>query len=170
MISYLMKIIGGVLAVLLLVFVPLVSYICVDEIALTRENWNQLENYIDIVCDKGLLTKEDYDRFILKLNKNGIIYDVNIEILRKIALPESNGTAKITYQLVGFYTSSPNEEYQILDNTKVLLQGDIVNIKCIPINKTTGQLMMSNLTNINRNNQTLSLSNMVRNKGVGDIS
>lgn len=167
MISYISKIVGGILAIILLVFVPLVSKICVDEIAMVRKNWNAVENYTDIVCDKGLLTKEDYQSFIQNISSNGVMYEVNIEVLRRIALPESEGIADIIYQPVGYYSSSPNSEYQILIETKALHQGDIINVKCIPINQTTGQLLLSKLTKVNRINQILSLSGMVRNMGVG---
>lgn len=161
-----MKLAGGVLAIILLVFVPLVTKVCIDEIGITRENWNTLENYIDIVKDKGLLTKEDYDDFVLKLSSNGIIYDIEIEISRKIALPESEGTSKIIYQPIGYYSSFPDKNYQVLNNTKLLYKGDIATVICTPANQTVGQVILSKLLKVNKNNTTLSLSGMVRNNGM----
>ncbi len=165
--SYLMKIIGGVLAIVLLMFVPLVTKIAVDEIGIMRKSWNAVENYVDIVNDKGLLTKSDYEDFILKLSSNGIIYKVDIEISRRIAVPVSAGTANIIYQPVGFYSSSPSEDYQILSNTKALYKGDIVTVTCVPLNKTVGQIILTNLTKVNGQSVSLSLSGMVRNNGEG---
>ena len=47
-----MKLIGGILAVILLTFVPLVTKVCIDEIEITRKGWNYLENYVDTVTEK----------------------------------------------------------------------------------------------------------------------
>lgn len=167
MTSYLMKIIGGVLAIVLLMFVPLTTRVAIDEIGIMRKSWNYTCNYVDIVNDKGLLTKSDYEDFISNLSSGGIIYKVDIEISRRIAIPESTGTANIIYQPVGFYTSSPTENYQILNSTKALYKGDIVTITCTPMNMTVGQAILSKLTKAGNHGTTLSLSGMVRNNGVG---
>ena len=167
MTSYLMKLIGGILAVILLAFVPLVTKVCIDEIEITRKGWNYLENYVDTVTDKGLLTEDDYEDFVRRLSANGVIYDVDIEVSRKIALPESEGTAEIIYQPVGFYSSSPNESYQILIGKKALYKGDIITVTCTPVNSTTGQVMVSKFTRSTAKSETFSLSGMVRNNGVG---
>lgn len=167
MTSYLMKLIGGILAIILLTLVPLVTKVCVDEIGIVRKGWNNLENYVDIVSDKGLLTEDDYNDFVLKLNSDGIIYDVDIEISRRIALPEQAGTAEIIYQPVGFYSSSPEENYQVLSGKKSLYKGDIVTVTCTPLNSTAGQIITSKVTKTGSKNDVLSLSSMVRNNGAG---
>jgi translation initiation factor IF-1 len=158
-----MKIIGAVLAVLLLIFIPIVTAVEKNDIGIERTAWNCVQNYTDIIADKGRITSEDYERFMLKLGATGIAWRVTVTVdSRRVYAGSVLGQMEVRHVTTHVFKSETGGIF----NTNVRLRkGDIVTVSIVSLNKTSGQQLAENILNIWTAPSEISLAAMVRNDG-----
>ena len=163
MASFPMKMIGAVLAVLLLIFVPIVTAVEKNDIGIERTAWNCVQNYTDIIADKGRIASDDYDKFMLKLGATGIAWSVTVTVdSRRVYAGNVAGQMEVRHITTHVFKS---DNGGIFDANEALRKGDIVTVSIVSLNKTSGQQLMENILKIWSPPSEISLAAMVRNDG-----
>lgn len=172
--SFLSKMIGGLLTVILLVFIPLLSSACISNLRTERLSWNYLELYTDIIADKGSLQEEDYKTFTNNLSSTGVAWDIEIEVQQVWALPDTVGSTTTDvntgYTVVYAWNSSKGNNMSHSSNyvnssNKHIKAGDIIKVTCRPINKTFSQALVGTLSGMDMQSHVVTSSKMIRNDG-----
>jgi len=158
-----MKLIGAILALLLLVFIPIVTAVEKSDIGIERTAWNSVQNYVDIIADKGRITSDDYSKFMLKLGSTGIAWDVTVTVdSRRVYAGSIAGQMEVRHVTTHVFKS---ESGGIFNTNVPLRKGDIVTVSVEAINKTAGQQLTENILRIWTAPSEMSLAVMVRNNG-----
>lgn len=172
--SFLSKIIGGLLAVVLLVFIPLVSSACISNLRTERLSWNYLELYTDIISDKGSIQEADYKTFMNNMAATGLAWDIEIEVQQVWATPlnDVSGGDKVSTSYTTVYVWNSGKGNIVTDNanwvstdSKRIKAGDIVTVTCRPINKTFAQSLVKTLSGMDMSATKITSSKMIRNDG-----
>ena len=158
-----MKIAGAVLAILLLIFVPIVTAVEKNDIGIERTAWNSVQNYLDIIADKGRITSDDYSKFMLQLGATGLAWDVTVTVdSRRVYAGSVHGQMEVRHITTHIYKSSGGG---ISNTNDPLRKGDIVSVSITALNKTAGQQLAENILRVWSAPTEISLSAMVRNDG-----
>ena len=163
MTSFPMKMIGAALAILLLVFVPIVTAVEKNEIAIERIAWNCVQNYTDVIADKGRISSDDYDKFLLKLGAAGLAWKVTVTVdSRRVYAADVVGEMEVKHVTTHVYKS---DNGGIFNTNERLRKGDIVTVSIESLNKSGGQQLAENILKVWSAPAEMSLSAMVRNDG-----
>lgn len=163
MASFPMKLVGAILTVLLLIFVPIVTAVEKTDIGIERTAWNCLQNYMDIIADKGRITSDDYDKFMLKLGATGLAWNVTVTVdSRRVYAGTVIGQMEVRHVTTHIYKSDSGG---IFNTNEPLRKGDIVTVHIESLNKTAGQQLAENILKIWTAPTEMSLAAMVRNDG-----
>jgi len=161
MTSFVPKIIGVILALVLLILAPMVCKSNIDEIAIERTTWNALEMYVDIIADKGQLTVSDYTDFVKRVSSKGLAFNITITTSIRRAFPSGADGFEIKY--------IDNSVIRSIEGGVTTLtkfgKGDIVSVEIEAINKTRAQRINQLLFNITTPFKNMKLSKMIRNMG-----
>jgi len=161
--SFPLKLVGAILTVLLLIFVPIVTAVEKTDIGIERTAWNCLQNYTDIIADKGRITSDDYDKFMLKLGSTGLAWKVTVTVdSRRVYAGSVLGQMEVRHVTTHVYKSDSGG---ILNTNEALRKGDIVTVSIESLNKTAGQQLTENILKIWTAPSEMSLAAMVRNDG-----
>lgn len=130
------KIVTIVLIVILLVMAPLLnSYIQTEAIA-KRVILNEVEQFIDKVTDKGSVTEEDLNQLYLDLNSHGLILDVNVKRLIRVASLTPGNKLKTVYFAA-----------EDMENTNV---GDVIQVTVSEMGVSPGRKLLYSLLHIDQ--------------------
>lgn len=175
MMSFISRVIGLVLALALLIGIPLVSEVSINNLRGERMSWNYLELYTDIISDKGLITQEDFDDFQTNMSVVPVLYNTVITVERLDYQPISSNNTNTTSGYVVVYKWDGQDDKSVLDSkigsipntaTSVKLKaGDIVTIEMTPMTTSVGQRLVKSLTGLDATNHTITTSRMIRNDG-----
>lgn len=72
------KLFGVIVLSLALIFVPIVATTQYNEVTVQRLTLNTVQNYLDVVTDKGTITVTDYENFLDDLHAIGLVFDVSV--------------------------------------------------------------------------------------------
>ena len=164
--SFLSKIIGVVLAVILLIFVPAVGKASLNCLRSERISWDYLELFTDTIADKGSITQADYIEFMNNMATSGVTYDVQIRIDKLLAMPPTAPTDAYfttSYDTQYIWNSSTGES---IEYTKAEA-GDILVVTCKPVSKTFSQSFINAISHIDIQSSNIISSKMIRNNGGG---
>jgi len=158
-----MKLVGAILAVLLLIFVPIVTAVEKNDIGIERTAWNCLQNYTDIIADKGRITSDDYEKFLLRLGATGLAWDITLTVdSRRVYAGTAIGQMEVRHITTHVFKSDSGG---IINTNEPLRKGDIVTVSIESLNKTAGQQLTENILKIWSSPSEMSLAAMVRNDG-----
>jgi hypothetical protein len=158
-----MKIIGAILTVLLLVFVPIVTAVEKNDIGIERTAWNTLQNYTDIIADKGRITSDDYDRFMLRLGATGLAWSITVTVdSRRVYAGNAAGQMEVRHITTHVFKSDSGGIWGV---NEALRKGDIVTVHIESLNKTAGQQLTENILKIWSAPTEMTLAAMIRNDG-----
>jgi len=161
--SFPMKVAGAVLAVLMLVFIPIVTAVEKNDIGIERTAWNCVQNYTDIIADKGRITSDDYEKFMLNLGATGIAWKVTVTVdSRRVYAGSVIGQMEVRHVTTHVFKSDSGG---IFNTNEQLRKGDIVTVIVVSLNKTSGQQLAENILKIWASPSEISLAAMVRNDG-----
>lgn len=109
------KMIGVILFVLCLFFIPTSIYVCINDITSTRTIMNETRNFIDKVADSGVCTDEMLSDFYLGCSSCGVPVNTKVKRYEAVINPVAQDTESGT-QL----TYTPNSDISTFN------QGDVV--------------------------------------------
>lgn len=166
MASFLSKILGVVLAVVLLVFVPAMGKASLNCLRSERISWDYLELFTDVIADKGSVTQSDYIEFMNNMATSGVTYDVQIRIDKLLALPAttpSGNSYTTSYATQFVWSSSQGDKLEYTEAEA----GDIIIVTCTPVSKTFSQSFINAISHIDIQSSHIISSKMIRNNGGG---
>ena len=99
MIDYVNKIVTIILIAILLIMAPLLISYKTEEMIAKREILNDVDTFIEKICDSKQIDASDIDNLYLTVNAHGMVVDVDVErLVYAMALDE--GTGEYTYDYV----------------------------------------------------------------------
>lgn len=150
-------IISVVIAAIMCLLVP-ITYIAANESLYTsRSALNSVSEYVDIVTDKGSITKSDYDDFLSNLFSTGINFEVSIGREKRL-VHSINGDIKTEYVATDFISSSGGFKNDIECN-----KGDIITVTIKGKNKQRSTIVLERILNVYTPNVDYTMTGMVRN-------
>ena len=162
MVSLPSKVIGVILAFVMLVFAPLVILSLTANIRTERIVWNALTNYTDIVADRGKLTQKDFDTFMSRLGASMVNFDVTITVQRRQIIPSPTvpGGHEIIFTSAGLWRNVTGFASDV-----VLHAGDNVQVTLMPLSRTHSDNVLSNVVGIHQERSPIVFARNVRNTG-----
>lgn len=147
--DFLNKLIGVVLAFVLLAAGPLVNRGLAGDLEMKRSVLNEMTNFLDKVSDNGRITNLDLSNYYLALNSYGVAMDAKVNRYMKVVNPDGAGSTYTTY------TAS--------EDVTTYNQGDIVTTTVKAIDYTGSQRVMNRLMHLSPPKFDVTFSAMVRN-------
>jgi len=74
------KLFAVILVVLGLALTPLINSTIIDDSRAQRLELNYTQNYLDVICDKGVISEDDYTDFATSLSSTGYLYKIDVEL------------------------------------------------------------------------------------------
>jgi hypothetical protein len=130
----LVKFVGAMILCLALIIHPVIITTMMNENTSHRLTMNAVQNYLDIVTDKGQLTLRDYEYFLEDLHAIGLVYDVSVIRTQRLVYP-GDTTIEVTY--VPTTVISPNAVDEF-DDTVSLNAGDVIEVSVESYGRTQG--------------------------------
>lgn len=149
MAGFLSKIIGTVLAFLILFIGPATIVTLSMQLEMERQVFNEMTGLIDKITDTGEMTDEQYADFMLGVSAHGAVMDVEIYRYLTMVVPDGTGGTTNVYQLV--------------DNINDYNKGDYIQIRVTAIDYTGAQRLLFRLSNIFTGKFDETLAGRVRN-------
>lgn len=147
--DFLNKLIGVVLAFVLLAAGPLINRGLSQDLEMKRSVLNEITNFLDKVSDNGRINDVDVSNYYLALNSYGVAMDAHIERQIKVVNPDGAG---------GTYAT-----YVVSDDITQYNQGDIVITTVKAIDYTGSQRVINRLMHLSPPKFDVTFSAMVRN-------
>ncbi|GFN30940.1 hypothetical protein [Paenibacillus xylaniclasticus] len=142
------KILGVLLAFVLLAGAPLVINTLSKDLSMNRNVLNEMTNLIDIVSDSGQLTDDQLADFYLAISSYGVTMDATIKRYMKVVNPDGAGGTRTTY----VYTN---------DNT-TWNTGDIIKVTVNAVDYTGAQRLQYRLLHLSPSKFEQTLAGMIR--------
>jgi hypothetical protein len=150
-----LKIIGVVLAVLLLVVAPALIVGMAQDLTIQRAAMNSTENFLDVVRNSGRITAEDYTDIVSDLHALGVMFDVHITVEQEVIYPTD--VRRVT-------TSSLRSTQDVSGMLPVVCRkGDFVTVSVTQTSRSSGQRLAANLLRMQAGEFKFQLSGAVRN-------
>lgn len=142
------KILGVLLAFVLLIGAPFVINAMSKDLTMNRSVLNEMTNFIDKITDKGTLTDQDKADFYLGISSYGASMDATIKRYMKVVNPDGNG---------GTYAS-----YVYSDDLLTWNPGDIIQVTVRAIDYTGAQRLQNRLLRMTPAKFNQTLAGMIR--------
>ena len=142
------KILGAVLAFVLLAGAPLVINSMNKDLTMNRSVLNEMTNFVDKVTDNGRLSAQDLADFYVGVSSHGMTVDATVSRYMKVVTPDGKGGTISSYMLVD-------------DNTR-WNQGDIIQVRVQAIDYSGAQRMQNRLLRLNPTKFDQTLAGMIR--------
>ena len=95
MTDFINKIIMIILVFLMLILAPIMINYCTDTMLAKREILNDVDTFIDRVCDSTLIEESDINALYLQCNSHGMVVDVQIQrYVYALTIKDSTGDEK----------------------------------------------------------------------------
>jgi hypothetical protein len=162
------KIFAVILVVLGLGLVPLVNSIQVDDSRAQRLELNYTQNYLDVICDKGVLSEADYNNFSALLTSTGYLYKISVELeIRRVYT--SGDPASTTLEVYHVLSTAFSSETGGVKNTSsgpnILAKGDIVTVRIAKLHPSRVSQVFGVIYRLFLSPKDITLKGMVRNDG-----
>jgi hypothetical protein len=149
-----LKIIGVILAVVLLVVAPALIVGMVQDLTIQRSAMNSTENFLDVVRNSGRITASDYTDFVSDLHALGVTFDVHIVVEQEVIYPT---------EVRRIVVASLRSTHDVTGSFPVICRkGDFVTVSVIQTSRSSGQRFAAN-TLRTHGGFRFSLSGAVRN-------
>jgi hypothetical protein len=150
-----LKVIGVILAVLLLVVAPALIVGMVQDLTIQRSAMNSTENFLDVVRNSGRITECDYTDFVSNLHALGVTFDVHIVVEQEVIYPTEVrrvvvASLRSTQDVTGAFPV-------------ICRKGDFVTISVAQTSRSSGQRFAANTLRMHGGDFRFSLSGAVRN-------
>lgn len=155
------KLIGVMLAFILMIIAPMVNVVLTQNIRIERTTWNYLKNFTDTASDKGMLTKNDYTEFIAKLGATTVDYEVYISVQHKLILPNGTDQYKTKFVSSGLWKSSTGG----VMGDFYMEAGDSLQVVLKPISATPASGILRSVLNLNVSKKEYTYASSARNDG-----
>lgn len=142
------KIVGVLIAFVLLAGGPLVINSMNKDLTMNRSVLNEMTNLIDKVTDNGRLSPQDLSDFYVGISSHGMAMDATVSRYMKVVTPDGNGSTISSYMLVE-------------DNTS-WNPGDIVKVRVQAIDYSGAQRLQNRLLRLNPSKFDQTLAGMIR--------
>lgn len=146
--GFLSRIVGLILAFLMLIIAPLINAYGVQEMENKVELLNDVSEFLDKQTDKGGITDEDMDQFYVNIQSHGMILDVKVDRLVKTATESGDGTIHTTYIAA--------------DDNSILNKHDILKVKITEKSSTPYKRLLNVILRIDDNPYKLEMAKMVK--------
>lgn len=152
------KLISVILCFCMLIFAPMVFMTLNRSVTMNRSILNEMANFVDKICDNGVLTKDDMSDLYLAVNSFGVPMDVTLS--RYVRMVNPTQDSKGTYAV---YTAS-----EVIDQDKLETKdyqfdkGDILQLEVRALNYTSSQQIMYNILKISEKKFSQVLAGRVR--------
>ena len=143
------KILGIILAFVLLAFAPLTINTLTNDLSARRESINEVTNFINIVTDTGTITDNKLKDFYTGCASHGIACDVKIKRYAKVINPENN-------------IEGTSVSYILNDNIKKWNKGDIIQVSFKAVQKSGSQKILWQLLRLSQPDFEFTLAGKVR--------
>lgn len=142
------KILGVLLAFVLLAGAPLIINAMNRDLTVNRSVLNEMTNFIDKVTDNGRITETDLADFHLGISSYGMAMDATISRYMKVVNPDGQG---------GTYTS-----YVFNDDLTTWNTGDIIKVQVQAIDYTGAQRIQNRILRLHPAKFDQTLAGMIR--------
>jgi len=146
--GFLSRIVGLILAFLMLIIAPLINAYGVQEMENKVELLNDVSEFLDKQTDKGGITDEDMDQFYVNIQSHGMILDVKVDRLVKTATESGDGTIHTTYIAA--------------DDNTILNKHDILKVKITEKSSTPYKRLLNVVLRMDDNPYKLEMAKMVK--------
>lgn len=146
--GFLSRVVGLILAFLVLIIGPLINAYGVQEMEDRVELLNDVSEFLDKQTDKGGITDEDMDQFYVNVQSHGMILDVKVDRLVKTATTGGDGTIHTTYIAA--------------DDNSILNKHDILKVKITEKSSTPYKRLLNTFLRINDDPYELSMAKAVK--------
>lgn len=154
----LVKFVGAVILCISLIIHPIIIITLMNENTTNRLTMNAVQNYLDVVTDKGQLTVKDYENFLEDLHVIGLVYNVTVTRTQRLVYPGA-GTVDVTY--VPTTIIAPNSVP--FTETVSLNAGDLIEVNVASYGKTQGEQVAWSVFGLFVPKVTFTLSRVNRN-------
>lgn len=142
------KILGVLLAFILLAGAPMIIQTMSRELTVHRSVLNEMTNFIDKVTDNGRLSPADLADFQLGISSYGIAMDITINRYMKVVNPDGAS---------GTYTS-----YVYSDDLTTWNAGDIIQVKVQAVDYSGAQRLQNRILRLTPAKFEQTLAGMIR--------
>lgn len=148
MTDILSKLLGVVLAFVLLAVAPLTIHNLSNDLSMKRAVLNEMANFVDKVTDSGKIADVELADFYLATSAFGIPMDVDIKRYVKVVNPDGHG---------GTYTT-----YTLGSNIQSWNQGDVIQVTVQAVDYTGSQKVTWQFLKLSQAKFEATLAGMVR--------
>lgn len=145
--DFINKVVTVILIVILLVLAPLLNNYTQTESISKRVMLNEVQQFIDKVTDKRSVTEEDLNQLYLDLNSHGIIVDVTVKRLIRVASLIPGNKLKTVYFSAEDMTSANN--------------GDVIQVTVSEVGISPGRKLLYSMLKIDQGKFEFTLAGAV---------
>lgn len=142
------KIIGVILAFMILVFGPLCVVTLTQDLSMQRGVMNAMEILIDKTTSTGVIEDKQLEQFYLDVSSFGYAIDSEIKRYVPVYNPDENGNMHISYM--------PS------NNNRVYSSGDIIQVTCKAIDWSGPQKMLRAMLRLSQSKFDVTMANRIR--------
>jgi len=142
------KILGIILAFILLAFAPLTINMMTNDLTSKRESINEVTNFINVVTDTGRISDDQLKDFYTGCAVHSIPFDVKVKRYQKVINPDNMGGTSVSYILN--------------DNIKKFDKGDIIQVNIKAIDSSGSQRVLWQFFRLSQTNFEFTLAGKVR--------
>ena len=151
------KVIGVLLAFVLLIFAPMTISRMKDDMAARRLVLNEVTAFIDKVTDKGSVTGTDVDDLMIGVNAHGGAFDVQVIRYVRVAVKDSTRGGEVR----SIYYAT-DDVFTVSGGEVVLNVSDAIQVRVEGITKTKGQNLIQGLLRVSERPFSFTLAGTVR--------
>ncbi len=151
------KIIGVILAFVLLIITPMVISRMAEDMSAKRLILNEVTMFIDKVTDKGSISGYDVDDLLLGINSYGGAFNATVAHYKNVAVKDGTNGVKNIY-----VAADDNANTLALAGSISLDKGDAVRVNVTGIGVTKGQSLLRGLLHVFEKPFEFSLAGTVR--------
>jgi len=149
-----LKVVGVILAILLLLVAPALIIGMVQDLTIQRSAMNSTENFLDVARNSGRITANDYTDFVSDLHALGVTFDVHIVVEQEVIYP-----TEVRRVVVASMRSTQDVSGVF---PVICRKGDFVTVSVVQTSRSSGQRFAAN-TLRTQGEFRFSLSGAVRN-------
>ena len=151
------KVIGVLLAFVLLIMAPMTITRMKDDMAARRLILNEVTMFIDRVTDKAIISGADIDDLMIGVNAHGGAFDIQVVRYVRIAVRDSTRGGEVR----SIYYAT-DDVFTVSGSAVNLNIGDAVQVRVTGITRTKGQNLIQGLLRVSERPFEFTLAGTVR--------
>lgn len=156
--GFLSRLFGLILLFFLLIIAPLINAYGTQEMENRVEILNTTSEFLDKQTDKGNVTDQDLNQFYADIESHGVVFDVQVNRLVKVATKLKNGTIHTTYIAADEEKKKNGKRDYVYD----LNQEDILQVKIREKSSTPYKRLVNAFLRIDDNPYELDMAKTVK--------